>query len=175
MSARKLFADRTSVSERLKRRPRVGTIGGFEHYGSLPLPYIAKDRDPGNHSFRKQRLCVRNRLCSTCGYKIGGTVVFLVDQSVMLGIEQGVFRTIDDLVEPAQHEDCARAALRSCPHLAKPRVNARVYLLFCERYTWRDESDLGRIEQYIVEPANVSKVERACDGAIIFERPIGAA
>lgn len=62
MSDRKLFADRTTVRDRLKRRPRVGTIRGFEHYGSLPLPYIAKDRDPGNHSFRKQRLCVRKPL-----------------------------------------------------------------------------------------------------------------
>lgn len=96
--------------------------------------------------------------------------MFLVDQTVMPGIEHGVFRTIDDLVEPGQHEDCARTALRSCPHLAKPRVHERIYLLFCERYTWRDESDPSRIEQYIVEPRNIVKVERASDGIIVFER-----
>lgn len=53
-------------------------------------------------------LCMRDRLCGVCGGEIGEELALLgTVQAAMLGM----------FSDPHMHEDCARQALRWCPHL----------------------------------------------------------
>lgn len=78
---------------------------------------------PGIRDKKAARRIATRGLCSSCGSKLEGDIVFLVDHSTLRIDEanrptQNFFRATD-LVEPPLHEFCARYSLSACPHLRK--------------------------------------------------------
>ncbi len=85
-----------------------------------PVPFFVAYVD-GKPDFRvsdgaKLLLCVRYRLCWTCGQELGAHLAF------PLGPMCTVTRTAP---EPPEHRECALWSVRGCPFLSRPQMKRR--------------------------------------------------
>lgn len=99
------------IPECLRNRP-------FDERRKLPVPYIHDALD-GRWDFTallSDRLteCIRQRICGQCAEPLGWWIAFIG------GPVSVATRAYSD---PPMHEECARAALRLCPHIN--RINMK--------------------------------------------------
>jgi hypothetical protein len=85
-----------------------------------PIPYFV-GKNEGQFDFRfadpdKLRLCLKLRLCWTCGEPMGSKGTFC------LGPMCTITRTAP---EPPSHHDCALYSVKNCPFLSKPKMVRR--------------------------------------------------
>jgi hypothetical protein len=108
----KLRGDLPPLTERLTKLP-VDERG-------YPVPFFVAYPD-GKPDFRfldrdKWRRCVKERLCSVCGGKLGRYVTFPI------GPMCTITRTS---LEAACHKDCAEWSVKGCPFLSRPNMTRR--------------------------------------------------
>lgn len=99
----------TGIPFRLSRRPRDAR--------GLVIPFTQFIKPDGTPDFRVMDealtgKAIRRRLCSLCGEKMRGDVWFIGGPKC---VENGYF------YDPAMHQECARHALQTCPHLARSK------------------------------------------------------
>ena len=94
----------------------------------LPIPATSgRDRDTGAGKFGvndpdAKLLCALGELCGVCGYPFDGQpMIFLAADKRPAADPARLLFT-----DPANHPDCAEAAMILCPYIARPRVGHRV-------------------------------------------------
>ena len=97
--------------------PRIARLPRTKH--GLPVPYIADEHDDGSPDLGVVEPgisgdCHRLRLCSICGEKLAPA-----ERTFITG-PSGVFGPNCGCGDPPMHGECARYALRVCPHLVAP-------------------------------------------------------
>ena len=96
---------------------RIARLPRTQH--GLPVPYITDkpDDEPpnlGTADSIASAHCHRESLCSICGEKLAQAErTFITGPSCVFGSDYGCN-------DPPMHEECARYALRVCPHLVAP-------------------------------------------------------
>jgi hypothetical protein len=88
-------------------------LGHLPRYGEYPVPFIVHWKD-GKPDFRvvdmdKWDQCVRNQLCSICGYKLG-EIAFIVGGPIT-GNSYLFF-------DPPMHSKCAQYSAEVCPYVS---------------------------------------------------------
>jgi hypothetical protein len=101
------------MPSRIARLPRTAS--------GLPIPYFVDRPADGSIDFRvmhpeRMVLAMRQRLCWTCGERLGRYVAFVGGP---LSISQRQFS------DPASHRECAEYALTVCPFLTSPTTQRR--------------------------------------------------
>jgi hypothetical protein len=99
----------SEIPFRLSRRPR-------DQRGFV-IPFAQFIKADGTPDFRvmderRTALAVRRRLCGLCGEPMRGDVYFIGGP---LCVENGFF------YDPPLHDECARYAIQTCPHLARAK------------------------------------------------------
>jgi hypothetical protein len=97
--------------------PRIARLPRTKH--GLPVPYIAETHEDGSPNLGMVEsaisgICHDESLCSICGEKLAlAERTFITGPSCVFGSDYGCN-------DPPMHEECARYALRVCPHLVAP-------------------------------------------------------
>ena len=97
--------------------PRIARLPRTKH--GLPVPYIADEHEDGSPNLGMVEAsisgdCHREGLCSICGEKLAPAERTFITQPY------GVFGSDYGCNDPPMHGECARYALRVCPHLVAP-------------------------------------------------------
>jgi hypothetical protein len=87
-------------------------------HGGLPVPYVVEFAEGGKPGFSFNSVAKvlevgRKGLCGQCGEPLEHLVAFVGAPEFCAGRVFG---------EPGMHEECARYALATCPHLVSNRV-----------------------------------------------------
>jgi hypothetical protein len=113
--------------------PRIARLPRTKH--GLPVPYIAEQHEDGSPNLGMVESvmsghCHRESLCSICGERLAPAErTFITGPSCVFGSDYGCN-------DPPMHEECARYALRVCPHLVAPGSVSVV--ITAPRYLRRD-------------------------------------
>lgn len=85
-----------------------------DHRG-YPVPYVVMQDPPKLAVIDPRRFheCAQLKLCGVCGRRLGNKKWFLGGESSS---------TCRLFTFPAQHEECARYALRACPFITNPKM-----------------------------------------------------
>ena len=113
--------------------PRIARLPRTKH--GLPVPYIADKHEDGspelgvaNSAISDQ--CHEESLCSICGEKLARAGrTFITAPSCVFASDYGCG-------DPPMHEECARYALRVCPHLVAPSRSVSIAIT-APRYSRR--------------------------------------
>ena len=97
--------------------PQIARLPRTKH--GLPVPYIADEHEDGSPNLgvvepATSGDCHRESLCSICGEKLAPA-----ERTFITG-PSGVFGSDCGCGDPPMHGECARYALRVCPHLVAP-------------------------------------------------------
>lgn len=138
----------------------------------LPIPFSAArdDKRPEVGMFTvadpvKVEQCHRYRLCGVCGGGLGYWIAF-VGGSGSASPGTGAYQ------DPPMHEECAEAAMRLCPYIAKRRVPRRtppvdVLAAHDSDYFIADKPSDGRPWVMVITRRYRTQFEKTKDGSMI--------